>query len=95
MELEPRMKQLETQMVKLEKDVEYLGKEMGELKVEIHDISNKTDKIHKRLDEWKEDIHKHFVPKEEYIYFRNIVMGTVIAGTVSAVLIIVIQKLIN
>lgn len=85
------METIETQMVKLEKDVEYINKNMDDIKVKMSSIDNKIDAVHERLDSFASDIHQSYVKKDEFIFWRNLI----VSGLLATIALGIIVKLIN
>lgn len=81
------MDNIETQMVKLEKDVEYMAKNMDDIKIKMSSIDNKIDAVHERLDTFANDIHIAYVKKDEFIFWRNLIVSGLLTAIALGVII--------
>lgn len=75
-------------MAQFEKDMEHI-------KEKVDSTDNKVGAMHKRLDEFLEGMHSQFVKKDEFVFWRNLVVTGMLLSILLGVLTLVFEKIFN
>ena len=78
-------KALDLQMAKLEKDIEYTRERVSQIEVKI-------DIFHTKFDAFALEYQSEFVRKEEFVFWRNLIVSGLVTTIAVGVIMILIKK---